>query len=104
MEGSLKVTPERLIQASGEFGESGGRIKVLTNEMLECIHHLRGEWQGDAANTYHNKFQLLQGDMDKMYRMIQEHVEDLQEMAKQYQEAEHINLQEGQSLGNDVIL
>ena len=33
MEGILKVTPEKLIQSSGEFADMGGQMKNLTGEM-----------------------------------------------------------------------
>lgn len=102
MEGSLKVTPERLITAAGEFSEIGSKVKGITEQMMEGIGRLRGVWQGEAADAYHHRFQTLHGDMDKMYRMIQEHVEDLQEMARQYQEAETVNAQESQALKNDL--
>ena len=42
--------------------------------------------------------------MDKLYRMVQEHVKDLQEMAALYQKAEAGNAQQGGSLNSNVVV
>ncbi len=104
MEGMLKVTPEKLIQTSGEFALAGGQIKNLTGEMLSLIKNLNGMWQGEAATAYSNKFDSLAPDMEKIYRMIQEHVQDLQEMARQYQHAENESMQQGGGLSSNIIV
>lgn len=104
MEGILKVTPEKLIQTSGEFAAMGNQMKNLTSEMVEQVQRMKGVWQGEAANAYGNKFHSLQTDMDKLYRMVQEHVNDLQEMAAHYQKAEETSMQQGSGLNANVIV
>ena len=42
--------------------------------------------------------------MDKLYRMVQEHVKDLQEMAALYQKAEAGNAQQSGSLNSNVVV
>lgn len=103
MEGILKVTPEKLIQTSGEFATTGNQMKNLTSEMISQIQGMKGIWQGEAADAYGTKFNSLQTDMDKLYRMVQEHVNDLQEMAAQYQMAETGNTEQGSGLNINVI-
>lgn len=104
MEGILKVTPEKLIQTSGAFAATGNQIKNLTGEMISQVQSMKGVWQGEAASAYGNKFQSLQSDMDRLYRMVQEHVKDLQEMAAGYQRAEAGNAQQGSGLNANVIV
>lgn len=104
MEGILKVTPEKLIQTSGEFATMGNQMKNLTGEMMEQVQGLKSIWQGEAASAYGNKFNSLQPDMDKLYRMVQEHVKDLQEMAVQYQKAEDGSTQQGPGLNANIIV
>ncbi|MCM1135546.1 MAG: WXG100 family type VII secretion target [Clostridium sp.] len=104
MEGILKVTPEKLIQTSGEFAAAGNQMKNLTSEMMSLVQGMKGIWQGEAADTYGSKFQSLQTDMDRLCRMVQEHVEDLQEMAAQYQKAEAGNTEQGGSLNSNVVV
>lgn len=104
MEGMLKVTPEKLIQSSGEFESLGGQMKNLTQEMLSLIQSLSSVWQGEASEAYRGKFENLSADMEKLYRMVQEHAGDLQEMAVQYQSAESGNTQQGSSMKTGVIV
>lgn len=103
MEGILKVTPEKLLQTSGDFSSLGSQMKNLTGEMLSLIKGLNGIWQGEAATAYGNKFDSLAPDMEKLYRMVQEHVQDLQEMARQYQNAESESIQQGSGLDSHII-
>ena len=103
MEGILRVTPEKLIQTSGEFATTGNQMKNLTSEMISQIQGMKGIWQGEAADAYGTKFNSLQTEMDKLYRMVQEHVNDLQEMAAQYQMAETGNTEQGSGLNINVI-
>lgn len=103
MEGILKVTPEKLIQTSGEFAVEGGQMKNLTGEMMSLVQGLSSIWQGEAAASYEGRFSSLQSDMDKLYRMVQEHVTDLQEMAGHYQKAESSNIEQGSGLHANIV-
>lgn len=104
MEGILKVTPEKLIQTSGEFAGTGGQMKNLTGEMMSLVQGLKGVWQGEASAAYGSKFASLQNDMDKLCRMVQEHVNDLQEMAAHYQRAELGNADQSGGLHTNVVV
>ena len=101
--GILKVTPEKLIAASGEFSSTGKTIRSLTQEMLEIVNSLKSVWMGEAATGYGTRFSQLQDDMEKINRMIQEHVTDLNEMAREYQTAEDANTEQSASLVTDVV-
>lgn len=103
MEGILKVDPQKLISTADEFNTTGGQVKGLTDQMITIIDSLKSVWEGEASSTYNTKFHQLQDDMDKMYRMIEEHVKDLNEMAQQYITAENTNIDTGSSLAGDVI-
>jgi len=103
MEGYLKVTPEQLIKAATEFASAGSSIRAITSEMMAEINSLKGVWQGDAAETYHNRFMGLSDDCERLGRMIEEHVSDLNEMARNYQLAEEAGIEAGAALLQDVI-
>lgn len=103
MEGYLKVTPEELMRASGEFAEVGGTIANLTTEMTAIVNELKGIWQGEASDAYSSKFMGLSDDMERINRMINEHVNDLNEMAHTYQLAEDESREESARLLADVV-
>ncbi|MCR4924549.1 MAG: WXG100 family type VII secretion target [Lachnospiraceae bacterium] len=103
MEGILKVTPEKLIQASGEFSQTGKTISSLTAEMITIVNSLKNIWQGEAADSYNSRFFSLQDDIEKINRIIQEHVNDLNEMAREYQNAESAGMEASSMLMNDAV-
>lgn len=103
MEGILNVTPEKLISTAQEFGASGQTINSLTQQMTTMVTGLSSVWVGEAATAYVNKFNQLQDDIEQLNGMIQEHVTDLNEMARVYQDAETANLEVAEGLSIDVI-
>ena len=104
MEGILKVTPQELISTASEFSAKASVVSSLTTEMTERASSLNSTWEGEAASTYLAKFNGLQDDIQRMIRMVQEHVSDLQEMAQIYASAEQSNVTEFESLSSDVII
>lgn len=102
--GVLKVTPEKLISASAEFGTTGRTIRSLTQEMNDIVNSLKSVWMGEAASGYGAKFSELTDDIEKINRMIQEHVTDLNEMAREYQAAEDANAEQSAGLKTDIVM
>ena len=103
MEGFLKVDPAKLISAAEEFNGTGGQVRSLTDQMITIVDSLKTVWEGEAATAYNQKFHQLDDDIERIHKMIQEHVKDLQEMAQQYITAENANMDTGNSLAGDII-
>lgn len=103
MEGIIKVKPEQLINTAEEFNSINSNVQQLTQQMMQTVDSLKSAWEGEAATAYSNRFHELDDDMQKMHRMINEHVTDLKEMAQQYQKAEQTNAELGSALAGDVI-
>ena len=103
MEGIMKVTPEELIAASGDFSVEAGNISLYTMGMVEIVEGMSSVWEGEAQSAYSAKFHTLDDDIQRMIRMIQEHVADLEEMANQFRNAETSNMDEIGSLLSDAI-
>lgn len=103
--GILRVTPEKLQATASGFESTGSTVQSLTQQMTSIVTSLSGQvWSGEAATAYVNKFTGLQDDMDRIYKMIQEHSEDLIAMAQQYISAEAANVDAANSLSSDVII
>lgn len=103
MEGILKVTPDKLISASTEFGSTNGQVQSVTNEMNSLVSGLSGVWTGEAAEAFKAKFNILNDDMTRIHRMIDEHSKDLAEMARVYTDAESAAIDATNALTGDVI-
>ena len=104
MEGILRVTPEQLEQTAGEFSSKGTTVGNITSQMTQLVEGLSSVWEGEASTAYLTKFRQLDDDIQKMIRMVQEHADDLNEMARVYREAETANQDEIQELAGDVIV
>lgn len=103
MAGILKVTPEKLTQAANEFANSGKNINMVTSEMMGIVDSLKQIWQGSAASEYSERFSVLREDIEKINRIIDEHVNDLNQMAIEYQSAEDQSVEESSKLLNDIV-
>ena len=101
---NLRVSANVLINTSESFRGNGNQVASLTGEMMNLAKGLSGIWQGEAANAYISKFSGLEDDMQKMVAMINEHVDDLQSMATNYESAESEALQATEVLSSDVII
>ncbi len=103
MNGTLRVTPEKLIQSAQEFASSAGTVQNLTGTMIQTADSLNSTWQGEAATAFSTKMHGLQDSINKMVRMINEHSTDLQDMAEVYKQAEQANQESAAALQTDVI-
>ena len=88
MDSMLKVTPEKLLEAAGEFANTESNIRNITQEMIAVVDSFKPIWQGEAATGFANRFDSLSDDMNRLYAMIRKHSEDLTEMANEYRQAE----------------
>jgi WXG100 family type VII secretion target len=103
--GILRVSPEKLQATASSFESIGSNVSNLTQQMTALVTGLSGQiWSGEAATAYVNKFNGLQDDMDRIYKMIKEHSDDLISMAEQFINAENTNAEMANSLSSDVII
>lgn len=104
MTGIIKVEPARLRSTAQNFQSTGQNIQRATQNMTNIINQLSGcVWSGEAADAYKRKFGQLQDDINRMVKMINEHVTDLNAMAAEYERAENTNKNLINSLKEDVI-
>lgn len=103
MEGKILVTTEALRTAASEFQSAMTQVQNYTSLMVDTANGLSAKFQGDAAQTYINKFNMLQDDITKLANMINEHVTDLNDMATLYESSESKNVDMAQALSGDVL-
>lgn len=105
MQGTLKVTPERLTQGAEVFKSNATNIASITTEMTNLVTGLATNvWQGEASTAFISKFKMLDDDIQKLIGMVNEHSNDLIEMANTYRSTENSNEELTDSLDIDVIL
>lgn len=106
--GKAEATANIGAQIFGEDGkldvQLGATVGNLTSQMTQMVEGLASTWEGEAATAYITKFRQLDDDIQKMIRMIQEHSNDLNDMARVYRDAETANTDEIAGLAGDVII
>ncbi len=99
----LKVKPEQLRATAGEFSTQGAKMVNYVHEMISAVCSMGASWQGEANESYKNKFNKLEDDLLVLNKMIQEHVTDLNNMADLYTNAEQSNADIANALQSDII-
>lgn len=103
MNATLKVTPEKLLEAAEQFSNTESSVRSLTSEMTSIVDGLKSIWQGEAATGFSNKFGALSDDIERMLSMIREHSADLTEMANEYRAAEEESMQQASGLSTEAV-
>jgi len=103
MQGTLLVTPQQLKTTSSTFSQRGRSVTSITDSMMQKVRGMRHAFEGEAGNTYINRFERLQEDMRQINNKIQEHVTDLNDMATNYERTENANTQANAALRSDYI-
>ncbi len=103
MDGILKVSSAALRAKAGEFEQNKAQVRSLFEQLSNRVSALNSSWQGEAAMAYQNSYAGLRDDIERMDRMIAEHVRDLNEMADLYQRAEGAVEGANQALPKDAI-
>ena len=104
MEATLRVAPEQLINTANEFSVIGNTVRSLTADLMEKMTNLNGIYESEEATAYITKARGLEDDICKLHAMIQEHVNDLNEMAQRYMDANASVNDLISSLSSDVII
>ena len=104
MEGKILVTTEALRSTATEFQSAMTQVQNYTSLMVDQVNGLSAKFQGEAAQAYINKFNMLQDDITKLANMINEHVMDLNEMADMYERTEPRNVEKVQALSGDILV
>lgn len=104
MAGTVKVDTQKLRSTAGEFQSTLGQIRSITGNMIQTVGQLSGTvWSGDAATAYTNKFNGLQDEMQRIHKMVEEHGNDLQQMAATYEQAEQTIQGRNAALSSEIF-
>jgi len=100
----IHVSPEKLAGTARMFEQTAGDVKAICQSMTGTVQSLAGRiWSGGAANAYKNKFNALQGDINRLHRMIATHASHLEQIAREYKTGDEQNALEAGKLSGNVI-
>lgn len=103
MEGTLLVNPQQLKNTANSFSSRAQSVNRITVDMMNKVRSMKSAFDGEAGSKYINQFNKLQEDMNQIQRKIKEHVEDLNQMASNYESTENQNIQTNVALQTNYI-
>lgn len=100
----IHVSPEKLAGTAKRFEQTAGEVRMICRNMTGTVQALSGRiWSGSAAAAYKNKFNSLQGDIDRLYRMIAAHASHLEQIAREYKAGDDQSAADAGILSGSVI-
>ena len=99
MTGNLLVTPEKVLETSGEFSGCMSQVRSLTSSMMDLVQGTTSFWEGEAATAYQNKFKELQTAIEEINKRVNAHTTALNDIAIEYQKGEKSAQEIAGSLG-----
>lgn len=88
----MRVTSEQLIAKANELKELNDRFKTTISELEASENTLRGMWEGEANNAFHNAFESDKIQMTNFYNAVTIYVYKLLEIAQRYARIEATNV------------
>ena len=100
---TVKVSSAQFEAGARQFEQHRAKCKQLVQQMMNTCTGLQSKWQSPAATQYYNKLKQIQGDLNDMERIINEHVNDLREIKKIFEVTEDNAATKTASLETDVL-
>lgn len=93
----FNVTINELVSKATQLNEMNQTFKTQKDNLVELENGLNSMWEGDARTTFHNAFGHDVQQMEIFYGVVAKYVETLLNTAKNYQDAEMINVEIGKT-------
>lgn len=101
---TIKVSTQELQEASGQVNSSLQEMRISFSVIEQAVNRSSGYWQGEAAENHRKIYSDMKETVAEILSRIQEHVEDLQSMARTYEEGEAAVQEMAVDLPSDVII
>jgi WXG100 family type VII secretion target len=88
MAGQIRITPDQMRARSGEYTTEAGKVDDVIAKMDQLLSALQSEWEGDAAESYSQRFTELRPGFVKAKELIDEIAQALNKTADVVQETD----------------
>ena len=100
---TFNVETSRLRTTANSFRSSASVWRNTIQQMISQVNSTGCQWCGNAADTYRRKFQQHQQDCNDIYSLINEHIDDLMNIADNYDRNENNLAGQANSLRTNVV-
>lgn len=89
--GLIRVNASELKTKATELKSLNGNFKSAVQKLEDVEGSLNGMWEGETKDAFHKAFNSDKTQMNNFYNAIEQYVARLNEIAKQYENAEKTN-------------
>lgn len=102
---NLRISSEELRNRAAKISTVSENIHKILNKMFATVDTINGTiWSGDTQNIYVTRFEELKEFLPTVFSIIDGLVEDLNNIATEYEKGEEIIAQYVQALQDDVMM
>ena len=91
MSNSIQVTTATLTKKATELKSINSKFKTQIESLKTAENSLNSMWDGEANDAFHKEFTKDVTQMTNFYNAIEKYVTSLNEIVKQYENAERTN-------------
>lgn len=91
----ILVTAATIRNKAQELENLNEQFKARVAELENQEASLNSMWEGDANTAFHNAFQRDKSQMTNFYNLIIQYVQTLENIAAEYERAEALNTETG---------
>ncbi len=89
----FRVTAREVRNAAQNLRSQNRSFNSQVMSLENSERRLHGMWEGQAHDAFHNAFMHDKNYMQKFYQLIEQYCRALDEIARQYEDAERRNVQ-----------
>lgn len=88
MAGNIRMTPDQMEVRAKEYDTQAGAVHDVISKMDTLLKQLQGEWEGQAATAYAQRFSEVRPSFVKTEQLIGEIAQALRSTAKVMRETD----------------
>lgn len=81
---TIKASPEVMEEKAGRVRSVISSMRKEFEEMTRAVQRTGGYWNGEAAELHRKRYQDMLPNVQSMFQCLEEHAENLQEIAGVY--------------------
>lgn len=89
----ITVTTQTLRTKKENLASKNSQLSNKISKLVEAEAKLNQQWDGEANDKFHAAFNSDKAQMDKFHAAIQKYCTSLEQIIKQYENAERANTQ-----------
>lgn len=88
MSGQIRITPDVMRQRAGQYRNEAEEVNGVIMRMDNLLNNLQGEWEGQASQSYAQRYAELKPGFQKAEELINEIAAALDSVAMQLEQTD----------------